>query len=287
MSRIAYVNGHYVAHARAGVHVEDRGYQFADGVYEVIAIYDGRLVDEGAHLDRLDRSLAAVRMAWPVSRRALEIVLRRVVALNRICERGSLYLQVTRGVALRDHRFPAGVVPSLVVTARALPPLDVAALRRGVAVVTLPDQRWRRVDIKSTGLLPNVLGRQQAVEAGAEEAWLVDGDGRVTEGTASNAWIVTNDREVVTRQADMSILAGVTRRVVLEIVADRRLTLVERAFSVDEARAAAEAFLTSTTSTCKPVVRIDDHVIGDGKIGPVTDRLLQAYLRHLGVADDA
>lgn len=287
MSRIAYVNGRYIPYVRALVHVDDRGYQFADSVYEVIAIYDGRLIDETPHLDRLDRSLAAVRMPWPVPRRVLEIVLRRVVALNRIRQRGSLYLQVTRGVAPRDHRFPAGVAPSLVVTARALPPLDVAALRRGVAVITVPDQRWRRVDIKSTGLLPNVLGRQQAVEAGAEEAWLVDREGRVTEGTVSNAWIVTGTGEVVTRQADMSILAGVTRRVVADIVTDGRLALVERAFSVDEAHSAAEAFLTSTTSTCKPVVRIDDRVIGDGRIGPVTDRLLRTYLRHLGVADDA
>lgn len=282
MARIAYVDGRYVAHACARVHVEDRAYQFADAVYEVIAVNRGCLVDLDAHLDRLDRSLAALRIAWPMSRRALQVVLREMVRRNRLTAGlGTVYLQVSRGCAPRNHAFPAGAAPVLVMTARALPPFDVARARRGVAVITLPDERWRRPDIKSVSLLPNVLARQQAVEGGAEEAWLIDEDGLVTEGTASNAFIVLADGTLLTRRADRAILGGITRQALLGLAADHGLRLLERAFSVAEARAAAEAFLTSTTSWVKPVVRIDDAVIGEGRIGPFTARLLDWYCDHV------
>lgn len=281
MSRIAYVDGRYVPHAAAGVHVEDRGYQFADGVYEVIAVERGRLVDETEHLDRLDRSLSMVRMAWPLARSALRVVVREVVRRNRIDDRGLAYLQITRGVAPRNHAFPPNARGVLVMTARALPPIDPEAHLQGVAVITTPDLRWKRTDIKSTSLLPNVLSKQLAVEGGAYEAWLTDESGFVTEGTSSNAWIVTKKREIVTRQADEAILNGITRRAVLSMVREEGLDWVERPFTVGEVENAAEAFLTSTSSLVKPVVRIDETQIGSGEPGPLTRRLFELYLEHM------
>lgn len=280
MGRIVYVDGRYVPHPRAYVHVEDRGYQFADGVYEVIAVNRGRLIDEEPHLDRLARSLAELRLRWPMSRDALRLVMREMIRRNRLVGLGSLYLQITRGVAARNHLFPVRAEPVLVMTARALPPFDRQAARRGVRVITLDDLRWRRPDIKSISLLPNVLAKQQAFEAGAYEAWLVDERGMVTEGTASNAWIVTAADELVTRAADRSILSGITRAAVLRIARQHRLRLAERPFTVEEAKAATEAFLTSTTSWVKPVVEIDDVPVGDGVVGPLTERLLALYAAH-------
>jgi D-alanine transaminase len=281
MSRIAYVNGRYLPHHRARVHVEDRGYQFADSVYEVIAVHFGQLIDEREHLDRLGRSLAGLRIAWPIGRSAMQTVLREMIRRNRITGRGSVYLQVSRGVAPRNHAFPADVSPSLVMTARHLPPLDAQAMRRGVAVIIVPDLRWKRNDIKSTALLSSVLSRQRAAEGNAFEAWMVDEAGRVTEGTASNAWIVNADGVLVTRQADRAILAGVTRQAVLAIARRLGIDLAERPFTVDEARAAKEGFLTSTTSLIKPVVQIDGARIGGGGIGPLTERLIEFYLEHM------
>lgn len=281
MSRIAYVDGRFLSHRRAGVSVEDRGYQFADGVYEVIAVKGGRLVDEDPHLDRLARSLDAVRIRWPMSRAALRLVMREMIRRNRIADFGTLYLQITRGTAPRNHAFPAGVAPVLVMTARSLPPFDVAAARRGVTVIAVPDERWRRPDIKSVSLLPNVLAKQRAVEADAFEAWLLDPAGMVTEGTASNAWIVSADGVLVTRSADHSILAGITRAALLQVAAEHDVRLEQRPFSLDEAKRAREAFLTSTTSWVKAVVRIDDVPIGDGAAGPLTSRLLDWYGAHV------
>jgi D-alanine transaminase len=280
MSRFAYVSGRYLRQGAATVPIEDRGYQFGDGVYEVIAIHRGRLVDRDLHLQRLDRSLAGLRIAKPVSDRALPVILERVAALNRIGD-GMVYLQVTRGVAPRDHGFPARVPPQLVVTARRARPADAALLEAGVAVITIPDQRWARCDIKSISLLANVLGKQSAREAGAYEAWQIDAAGLVTEGTSSNAWIVTRAGAIVTRPADAAILNGVTRRVVIEIARRAGLDFIERAFTPAEARSAAEAFLTSTTSLVLPVTRIDTVPIGDGRPGAVTKQLRAAVLDHL------
>lgn len=278
MSRIAYVNGRFVPHRDAVVHVEDRGYQFADGVYEVIGVWNGGLIDEDLHLARLDRSLAETRIAWPTSPPVLRHLLREMVARNRLGAFGIVYLQITRGVAARAHAFPTGVKSALVLTARGLPPFDLAAHRRGVAVVSRPDLRWRRCDIKSVALLPNVLAKQEAVENGAYEAWLIDADGFVREGTASNAWIVTGGT-VVTHPADPGILKGVTRVSLLARAAG--IAVQERPFSLAEAKEAPEAFLTSTTSLVRPVVRVDDQVIGEGTIGPVTEELLRRYLAHV------
>ncbi len=276
MSRISYVNGRYGNHVDASVHIEDRGYQFADGVYEVCEVLGGRLVDETRHLDRLDRSLGALRIAWPVTRAALRIILREVVSRNRVGE-GLVYMQVTRGVARRDFTFPASAVsPSLVVTAKSLDrAANEAIAGQGICVVTMPDNRWERVDIKSVGLLPNVLAKQAAREAGAREAWFVDAKGFVTEGGSSNAWIVTQARKVVTRPADSGILRGVTRTTLIDLLKKQKLILEERPFTVQEALAADEAFITSATTLVTPVVRIDGKTIGKGRPGPASLKLRQ------------
>ncbi|MBU6505989.1 MAG: D-amino-acid transaminase [Alphaproteobacteria bacterium] len=276
MSRIAYVNGRYLPHRQACVHIEDRGFQFADGVYEVIAVKGGGFVDETPHLARLHRSLGELRIAPPMSDAALKAVMRETVRRNRVVD-GIIYIQITRGAAPRDFSFPPGARPSLIMTARTQRPLDPKIIERGVRVVTVPDIRWARPDIKSVALLPNALGKQHAREAGAYEAWQVDRDGNVTEGTSSNAWIVTAKDEIVTRQADHAILNGVTRLGVLKVAGDAGLKLVERPFSVDEAKAAREAFLTSTTNFVVPIVRIDDATVGEGKPGEVARRLRALY----------
>jgi len=284
MSRIAYVNGRYLPRADAAVNVEDRGYQFADGVYEVCEVRGGRMVDERRHLDRLKRSLRELRIAMPMTPAALGIVMRETIVRNRVRD-GIVYLQITRGVARRDHAFPpSGTAPSVVVTARSL---DFAGNEKtaaqGIAVVTVPDDRWRRVDIKSVALLPNVLAKQAAREAGAREAWFVDSEGRVTEGSSSNAWIVAGDK-VVTRPADHAILRGITRTVLIEVIKGLGLTLEERPFTLVEAKAAREAFVTSASQIVMPVVKIDGQPIGDGKPGPVATTLRRDFHRHAELA---
>lgn len=271
MSRIAYVNGRYVPHADAAVHVEDRGYQFGDGVYEVCEVHAGRLVDVTRHLARLNRSLSELSIRTPMSDTALRQIMREVVRRNRVRD-GMIYIQVTRGVAKRDHVFPAGdVPPALVMTARASDPAKAErSAAEGVSVITVPENRWDRVDIKTVGLLPNVLAKQKAKEAGAREAWFVTPDGMVTEGGSTNAWIVTKGGTLVTRPATRGILRGITREVVCEVAAREGISLEERSFSVAEAKAAREAFITAATTLVMPVVRLDGDLIGDGRPGPVT-----------------
>lgn len=280
MSRYAYVNGCYLPFRNAKVHVEDRGYQFADAVYEVCEVRAGRLIDERRHLDRLERSLEAIRLRLPMSRAALGVVLREVVARNRI-HFGMVYLQIGRGVARRDLAFPMPeATPSVVVTARALNRARLEALAAtGITVVSMPDNRWGRVDIKSVGLLPNALARQAAIEQGAREAWFIDKGGAVTEGASANAWIVTADGKLVTRRADHAILGGITRSVLFEAIKAEGLTIEERPFSLQEAYAAREAFITSATQNVMAVVRIDGHAIGDGKPGPVATALRREFHR--------
>ena len=281
MSRIAYVNGRYLPMRDAMVHIEDRGYQFGDGVYEVCEVRGGRLIDARRHLARLNRSLDALRMRAPMSLNALGVVLRETVARNRI-DYGIVYLQVTRGVARRDHAFPAPEVPpSLVVTARPLNRKRNEALAaKGIAVVSVPDNRWGRVDIKTIGLLPNVLARQAAIEQGARDAWFVDKDGAVTEAASANAWIVTDAGALVTRQADHAILRGITRTVLFDVIKVQGLRIDERSFTLDEAFAAREAFVTSATQIVLPVVQIDGRAIGDGKPGPVAIALRREFHRY-------
>ena len=278
MPRIAYVNGRYSQHADAAVHIEDRGYQFADGVYEVCEIARGYVIDMTRHLDRLDRSLRELRIDWPMNRRALEMVMREVVRRNKVVN-GLVYLQVTRGVAPRDHFFPTTDIRSaIVVTAKRSDP--AAASKRaaqGIKVITVPENRWERVDIKSVGLLPNVLARQQAREAGASEAWFVDTDGTIKEGAATNVWIVTADGKLVTRPADFGILRGITRTTVMDIAKKLGLTVEERGFTVDEAKKAKEAFITAATTVVMPVVSIDGDSVANGHPGSVTLSLREAF----------
>jgi D-alanine transaminase len=281
MSRIAYVNGCYLPLRQAMVHVEDRGYQFGDAVYEVCEVRQGRLIDERRHLARLKRSLDELQIRLPMSPAALGIVLREVVARNRIGY-GIVYLQVSRGVAKRDHGFPTPeVAPSVVVTARPLNARRNEALAAaGIAVISVPDNRWGRVDIKTTGLLPNVLARQAAIAQGARDAWFVDKDGTVTEAASANAWIVTQAGRVVTRPADHGILKGITRTVLFDVIKAQGLSVDERAFTLAEAYAAREAFVTAASQIVLPVVRIDGHVIGEGKPGPVATVLRRAFHQY-------
>ena len=285
MSRFAYVNGRYLPMRNAMVHIEDRGYQFADGVYEVCEVRGGRLIDERRHLARLQRSLGELRIRLPMSLAALGIVLREVIAKNRIGY-GIVYLQITRGVARRDHAFPPPEVPpSVVVTARFLNRARNEALAaKGIAVVSVPDNRWGRVDIKTIGLLPNVLARQAAIEQGAREAWFVDKDGTVTEGASTNAWIVTEAGTVVTRPPDHAILRGITRTVLFEAIKAQGLAIEERPFTLEEAYAAREAFVTAASQIVLPVVRIDGRMIGDGRPGPVATALRREFHRYVEMA---
>ncbi len=278
MSRIAYVNGRYLRHADASVHIEDRGYQFSDGVYEVCGVRHGLLIDETYHLERLQRSLGELRIAMPMVLGALRQVLREVVRRNGI-KNGMVYLQVSRGVARRDHPFPNPAVrPALVITAKRLNEARIAqAVANGIEVITMADQRWARRDIKSISLLANILAKQAAREAGAYEAWLVDQDGCVTEGSSTNAWIVDAKGRIVTRPLSHDILPGVTRRVLLEAAALDGLELVERAFTVEEARNAREAFISASSAVILPVVKIDGHVIGNGAPGSITLQFRAAY----------
>jgi D-alanine transaminase len=281
MSRIAYVNGRYLPQNAATVHVEDRGYQFSDGVYEVCEVRGGRVIDQRRHLARLRRSLDELDIAMPMSETALGIIMRECMRRNRV-RNGIIYLQITRGVARRDHGFPPpGTHPSVVVTARSI---DFAGNERtaaeGLAVITLPDNRWQRVDIKSISLLPNVLAKQAARERGAKEAWFVDRDGQVTEGASSNAWIVTKGGKVVTRPADNGILRGITRSVLIDVIKAQGLEFEERPFTVAEAQAAREAFLTSASQIVMPVVRIDDRPVGNGAPGSVATALRAEFHRH-------
>jgi D-alanine transaminase len=281
MSRVAYVNGRYLPMRRANVHIEDRGYQFSDGVYEVCEVRDAQIVDERRHLARLQRSLDELRIREPMPFSALSTVLHETVRRNRV-RNGILYLQVTRGVARRDHAFPSPqTAPGLVVTARSLDRTKrEAEAEQGISVITVPDIRWTRVDIKTVGLLPNVLAKQAAREQGAREAWLVDSKGFVTEGASANAWIVTNEGKIVTRPADHGILRGISRTVVLEAIAALGLEIEERPFTVAEAYAAREAFVTAASQIVLPVTHIDGRPVGNGHPGLVATELRREFHRH-------
>lgn len=276
MPRVTYVNGRYVDHRQAAIHVDDRGHHFADSVYEVLPVVRGRICHLDQHLDRLERSLAALAISWPVPRRVLPHILTQVVRRNRLVD-GLVYLQASRGVAPRYHPFPVDTPSSLVVSAWAHSGPSDIQIGQGVKVVTQPDLRWKRPDIKATGLLPNVLARQSAREAGAFEAVLVNERGCVTEGSATNVFIVAADGALLTHPADNSILGGVTRSNVLKLARTLGLDVGERPFTLAEALRGREMFLTGTTMMVMPVVRVDDATIGDGKPGPLTLRLRDMY----------
>ncbi|MDB5455874.1 MAG: aminotransferase class [Caulobacter sp.] len=279
MSRYAYVNGRFVRHGQAAVHIEDRGYQLADGVYEVWAVFDGKLADADGHFTRLWRSLDELRIAHPMGRAALTLVLGEAIRRNKVRE-GLVYLQVSRGVARRDHAFPdPPVPPAVVITAKSV---DRAAAEakaaKGAGVVTVPETRWSRCDIKSIGLLPNALAKQAARERGAVEAWFVDELGLVTEGASSNAWIVDADGVLRTRDTQANILRGVTRTTLMQVIGEAGLPVSERPFTVAEAKAAKEAFITGAGSLVLPIVSVDGAPVGDGVPGPRATRLRRLYI---------
>jgi D-alanine transaminase len=277
MSRIAYVNGRYLPLAQAQVHIEDRGYQFADGVYEVVPLYRGRLLDEEPHLDRFDYSLRELQIAPPMSRAALKLVLRELVRRNALSD-ALLYFQATRGVAPREHKFPAKAKTAFVATMRRSRPPSAKQIEEGVSVMTTRDIRWERCDIKSLNLLPNLLAKQQATVAGVFEAWLVDDDDNITEGSSTNAWIVTDGGKLVTHDAGAAILNGITRQRVIKLMESEGLTFEQRAFSRAEVVRAREAFLSSSSSFVLPITRIDGKPVGEGKPGPMTRRLREIYV---------
>ena len=277
MPRISYVNGAYVPHQRACVHIEDRGFVFADGVYEGCAIRNGHLMDEIEHLERLDYSLSELNIPAPMARGALQIVMRETVRRNRV-RNGILYIQVSRGVAPREHSYGDDVRPVITVTARPTDPAKRQyVLEHGIEVITVPDQRWARCDIKSISLLPNVLARQAARNAKVQEAWQIDTNGLVTEGGATNAWIVDAQGRLRTRPAANDILNGIIRQVLIGLVADMDIEFVEEAFSLDDALEAQECFSTASTLAVFPVISIDGKQIGSGKPGPVSLALAEAY----------
>ena len=277
MSRIAYIDGRYQPLNEPGIMVEDRGYQFSDGVYEVCAIRAGRLLDETAHLDRLDYSLRELSIPAPMTRPAMQLVMREIIRRNRVKE-GILYLQVTRGVSPREHSYGEGLVPVLVMTVRPSAPARRAMVREnGIQVMSVADQRWSRRDIKSISLLPNVLARQNARQSGVQEAWQVDAQGLVTEGAATNAWIIDKKGKLRTRPASPDIFNGVVRQVIFELAKKLNIDVVEEPFSLDEAKAAQECFSTASTFSVFPVVSIDGQTIGNGKPGAVSSALAQAY----------
>lgn len=276
MSRTVHVDGAWVPEAEARISVFDRGFLFADAVYEVTAVLDGRLVDFPGHVARLARSLAALEIAAPVSDAALEALHREIVARNGL-RQGIVYVQVTRGAADRDFVMPATAQPALVLFTQARELIDTAAARDGLRVVTAADLRWGRRDIKTVQLLAASLAKTEARRAGADDVWLVE-DGLVTEGSSSNAWIVTRDGRIITRGLAAEILGGITRAAVLRLAGEAGLEVAARPFSVAEAAEAAEAFMTAASAFVTPVVEIDRRRVGDGRPGPLTRRLQALYL---------
>jgi D-alanine transaminase len=276
MSRIVYVNGAYLPEEEAKISVFDRGFLFADGVYEVATVVDGRLVDNAAHLARLQRSLGELAMPAPAAPEEIEAIQRELIARNGI-DQGLVYLQVTRGAADRDFLYPTDAAPSLVMFTQTKNVIDNPTAAKGISVVTLPDIRWRRRDIKTVALLAASMAKQAAHDAGADDAWMVE-DGAVTEGSSNNAFIVTHDGAIVTRALSNDILHGITRRAVLAIAEREGLTVEERAFSPEEAYEAAEAFITSASTFVMPVVKIDSRILGNGVPGPVSENLRRLYI---------
>ena len=276
MPRFAYVNGTFSRHSEAQVHIEDRGFQFADGIYEVVALINGHWADERGHLDRLERSLKELSIAMPVPRDILRMLMRELARKNRL-HNGNVYIQITRGRARRDFKFPAADTrPSLIMTASPFKFDSNTNVVKGARAISTPDIRWKRPDIKSIALLPQVLAKQAAAEKGAYEAWMIDADGYVTEGSSSNAWIVKSGK-VITRPADNSILRGVTRTAIVQICAEMQIAFEERAFTLQEAYEADEAFNTGAVALIVPIIELDGHKIGNGQPGAVARRIYDEY----------
>jgi D-alanine transaminase len=277
MSRIVFLSGSFLPIEEAKVSFMDRGFMFGDGVYEGVGVLDGRLVDNEGHLDRLERSLKEVRIPNPYTRAEWTRLQEELAHRNEMTE-GFIYFQVTRGVAERDFTFPENTPPTVAMFTQAKPIVNSPAAQTGIAVVTVPDQRWQRRDIKSLNLLAQVLAKQAAKEAGAQEAWLVE-DGFVTEGGSSSGFIITKQGRIVVRPLSNAILPGITRKSLLALSKEAGIELEERLFTVEEAYEAAEAFLTSASNFVLPIVSIDGRRIGDGQPGPITKKLREIYIQ--------
>jgi D-alanine transaminase len=276
MSRIIYVNGEFVPEEDAKISVFDRGFLFADGVYEVSAVINRKLVDNEAHLIRLQRSLGELNMPAPCSNEEIEAIQLKMIEENNLDE-GVIYMQVTRGAADRDFAFPTNPTPSLVMFTQAKDITVNPVADKGISVITVPDIRWKRRDIKTVGLLPASMAKQASVEAGAGDAWFVE-DGFVNEGSSNNAFIVTHEGKIITRHLGTEILHGITRKAVMALAAEENLEVEERAFTPEEAYEAREAFSTSASAFVMPVVKIDGHVLGNGVPGPVAEKLRAKYI---------
>ena len=280
MSRIAYVNGAYLYQESASVHIEDRGYQFSDGAYEVFALRAGKMIDFDAHLERLKHSLSELRIPMPMSHESLIQVLYEIIRRNR-SHNGLVYLQVTRGKAPRNHVFSDNLRPILVIIVYPLKQDYVEKVQNeGIHVITVPDERWYRCDIKSISLLPNILARQLAQDVGAQEAWQVDSRGFVTEGAGTNAWIIDQHGVLRTRSPDHAILNGITRQILIKLIKREGIVFQEKAFTPQEAYEAREAFSTASTLTILPVILIDNQTIASGQVGKVTSQLLGVYKKY-------
>ena len=277
MEKIAYVNGSFVSLSEAKVSVFDRGFLFADGIYEVAAVLDGKLIDNASHLARLERSVGEIRLALPETIARIQEIQKELITRNNVVN-GMVYLEVTRGADTgRDFAFPKGVKPTLVMFTSEKDIIGAPSAKTGIGVITVPDLRWTRRDIKSVALLAQVLAKQAAAEAGAGEAWMIE-DGKVTEGGSSSAFILTQGDVIVTRQNGNEILPGCTRKAVVALAEERQLRVEERAFTIEEALAAKEAFITSASSFVQAVVSIDGKTVANGKPGPMTDRLREIYI---------
>lgn len=280
MARVSYVNGEYVLHSEAVTHIEDRGYQFADGIYEYFAFYNHTLLDADLHFKRLERSLKELQIPMPMSVAALNLVIRELIDRNGKAD-GGLYLQVTRGVARRDHPFPKNLKPVLSMTVCSPKYAKPQEIKNGVHAITYPDHRWHRRDIKSVSLLANIIAKNEASKQGVREAWLLLDDGKFTEGSVSNTYLVNNKGEIITHPADTHILGGVTRDVVLSLARANGIKVIEKAFTLADVKATSEAFITSTSANVLPVVKLDNITIGNGKPGPVTEKLKNLYHAHI------
>ena len=276
MPKIAFVNGSYRNIHKASIEIEDRGFQFADGVYEVIALTNEVLIDLDFHLDRLNRSLTEINIKWPMSRESVMAICAEVIRRNRLTH-GSLYIQITRGVTARDFSYPNGMKPSLVIYGRRSRSNQTSSKVQGIKVISTRDIRWGRCDIKSISLLASVLAKTQANHKIAQEAWLLNEDGFVTEGASSNAWIVPRPNVIQTHPENSSILSGITRLRTIKLAQEKSIKVIERPFSINEAKKAKEAFLTSSTLFVQPIVDIDGSQIGDGEIGSTTKTLIKSY----------
>lgn len=280
MAKISYVNGEYTLHRDASVHIEDRAYQFADGVYEVVLLQNGIMIDGKQHFERLERSLKGLRIDTPLSTSSLKIIIKELTRRNR-CKDAMVYIQISRGVAKRDHAFPTKTVPSVVITLSPFKLPDSSKTTKGKETITTPDIRWKRADIKSVSLLPNILAKQQAVEANCIEAILVNDKGEITEGSSTNVFMVNGKGTIITHPTTEQILGGITRSTLVKLARDNGITVEERAFTVDEAINAKELFITSTTKGAYPISAIDGKTINNGMVGEVVKKLQILYKDYI------